>query len=324
MIQRLLDWAHDLLAKANVPLTAVGLLVLGLAGFEGMVAYNQSGAFCEKCHVNRGPFRNIDLSSVAHKPYVDGRATCVDCHTDKEFHEFLVRTAHAAGQGFSRLTQDTHRPTFKPRDVDDGKCLVCHNAILEQENADRLELSPELAKIGLKFSHARHFAMREFDAEQRDRLDQLKSMSRLNDEEKAEQVFLEKVSIGACAFCHERNQLIDPTTGARKIDRSINLFARNPIGCSGCHVDAVVGDHPGNTLAPPLGLPSETTCRRCHNGRVHGRIVTFEARCEKNSPPFSEQCAKCHPNIDSADVKTEPTPVDENGMVVLGGENWHP
>lgn len=302
MILRALQWMHGRIALANAPLTALALILLGFVGFAAMVQYNQRSAFCTKCHVNRGPYRNIDLQSAAHKPYAEGKKDCLDCHTDKDFHAWARQTVIAGAQAFERFTNDTGQLAYRLRNVSDETCLGCHEGMLERGEADRIELSPGLAKIGLVFDHRRHFEIKEYSPTlQQERDDLRRSAEQPSGDMTAEKMerltFLERVRIGHCAQCHERKQPIPKDQGARKLDRNIHFYTSNPMRCSGCHVDAVTAAHPGPPLTPPLGLPSEAVCRRCHNGKVHGRLVTFPARCETDFEPFTDHCKTCHPDV---------------------------
>ncbi len=297
MMLRLIKYLHDKIAKANVPLVAFGMFAFGILGFEGMVWYNQTSDFCVNCHVNRGPYRNIDLDSVAHKPYGNGEKTCLDCHTNKDFHVFAKEAVIAGAKGFARLTSDYRYQKFSTRNVTDDKCLSCHYEILDVNIADKLEISPRLAKIGLKFDHQRHFDFKEFRQDQAETLVELRSMNpgEYNDRQKEELALLEKIELAHCSRCHERNQVVDGEKGVKKIDREIHYYAQNPIGCVGCHVDAVTEAHPGSPLSAPLVLPKEETCRRCHNGIMHGRLAVFPSNCESTEKPFTDYCVKCHP-----------------------------
>ena len=319
MMVRLIKLMHDKIAGASVPLTGLGLLVLGLISFFGMVSYNQRSNFCLKCHVNRGPYQNIDLESVAHKPYVSKEKSCLDCHSDKDFHAWAKETAVAGGKYFRRFTNDLQQVSFEIRNVPDDRCLDCHHDVLKLKDADAIELSPRLARIGLNFDHKKHFDFKEFDAEQKSRWESLRAQSQLSQEQRDELDFLDRVRIGNCAQCHERNQPITPEGTERTMDRQINYFTTNPIRCSGCHTDAVTAVHPGPPLAPPLAMPDQQNCRRCHNGRLHGRLVTFPARCDANEKPDTEHCAKCHPNIGPNDRKSTET-LDRAHLVMHQGD----
>jgi len=42
-----------------------------------------------------------------------------------------------------------------------------------------------------------------------------------------------------------------------------------------------------------VGIPSEQTCRRCHNGKIHYKTQIFVADCRDGKN--YENCLKCHP-----------------------------
>lgn len=305
MIFNWIKFIHDLIARMNVKLTAVGILILGIFGMIGMIQYNQTSDFCQKCHVNRGPFKNIDLDSVAHQPFVKGEKSCLDCHSDKDFHMFAKETIIAGIGFFDRVTNHNPHDRFEQANVPDSDCLGCHHKILEQTQAEVLELPVNLARIGLVFDHNKHFHLKEFSFEQQVRYEKLNSQTNPTEKQKEELLFLDKVRLGNCGQCHERNQPVDLKQGKRKVNRNIHYYATNPLRCSGCHVDSVTAAHPGQPLTLPLQLPDEQSCQRCHNGRLHGRLVTFPARCDAQSGEAIEHCKKCHPNIvPGVDYKT--------------------
>ena len=285
---RIVGWIEAFLIKAPPLWVGLGMIVLGVAGFEGMVTYNQSNAFCFKCHEQEGLFRSIDLESTAHTPVKKENQHCLTCHTDKDFYTYAVDLARSASKGLVVATNDeiAHLPPQDPG-YDDADCLKCHYDVLKIEKADALDLPPELAQIGLNFSHRNHFRVKDFPAEAATRLMELNMRTGLSKVEIDERDLLLRAQLGRGGQCHDREQI--QTDGEGAPDRSINYFSLNPMRCTGCHLDAARDNHPGTVR---LELPREETCRRCHTGTFHGRYTIFRAECAGTD---TRDCRRCHP-----------------------------
>jgi len=285
----LLNKLWDFALKVNPVLLVGAITVFGVFGLSAMVEYNQSDNFCQKCHAVRGPFVAVNLESRSHKPFKDNQIGCMECHRDKDFYDWAGRTAAA----FGRVVQDYTNPEAVryevPESEDDARCLRCHYKILEDNDMKLLELSGKLKLIGLRFEHDRHYAIRSYDQKEQERLEALSSSSGgdLTDEEAEEKEFLLKVRYSNCAICHEPNK--STADGERFVDKTVNYFTSNPMTCHSCHKDAIPRAHPGKKLS----LPTEESCRWCHNGRLHGMISFFNA--DKNDRDRTA-CVKCHPD----------------------------
>lgn len=295
LLRRLMKIAETILVHAPPLWVALGLAVGGGLGFVGMIAYNQSSGFCMKCHDARGVYLSYDPKHVSHKPVETDGASCLTCHTDKDIYVVAERFVGSLG---ARLTHATNAevaqlPELDPG-YDDAQCLTCHFDVLKLNDAEKLELPDKVAAIGLRFSHQRHYWVKDFPDEAAARLAELASSTepkeldadarRAWEAAKQENEFLLRARLGRCAQCHDREA---PEGG---LDRAINYFALNPMRCTGCHTDAVRGTHPGTIH---LALPSEETCRRCHSGTFHGRFTVFRAECEGTD---RRSCTKCHPD----------------------------
>ncbi|MDP8256485.1 MAG: NapC/NirT family cytochrome c [Candidatus Alcyoniella australis] len=289
-LRRVLDRAWALAMAVNPFAVFAGLLLLGVVGLSAMVQYNQANDFCLKCHHQRGPYQPIDLESTAHEPYVknlrsEAHVNCLECHTDKELINFFELVAVRAGRGFDELTNPPRMqaPREGPQYADE-LCLRCHYKILETDEIKGqrlLELSDRLRVIGLRFSHQRHFQVRAWTPELERRLEQINLGQIQVEHEELE--FLQRARLGHCAQCHDRFYA-DPSNA----DKNVNLYTSNPMSCAACHLDADPQNHPGKVL----GLPSERSCRRCHNGVLHGRMRMFLADMDSED---KQPCVKCHP-----------------------------
>lgn len=290
LLRRALEWIEIFLVKARPRYVGLGLIVLGVLGFEGMVTYNQSSPFCMKCHEARGVYLSFDPDHDSHVPYTRDGVHCLACHTDKDFYSFAQNLVASSRKGFVRLTnaEVAHLPEPDPG-YTDADCLICHHDVLKLAKAEKLELPPRLAEIGLDFSHQRHFWVKTYPAEAVERLAQLERSTERKKEEQDEYEFLLRARLGRCSQCHDRRQPL--SDGETVVDRSINYFSINPMRCIGCHTDAVRGRHPGTIH---LTLPREETCRRCHTGTFHGRFTIFRAECEGED---RRHCRRCHSNF---------------------------
>jgi len=288
LLMQIVGWIETFLIKAPPLWVGLGLIVLGVAGFEGMVTYNQSNAFCFKCHERDGLFRSIDMESTAHTPLKQENRHCLNCHTDKDFYTYAVDLARAASDGLGQATNDdvAQLPPPDPG-YDDADCLKCHHDVLKIEKADVLDLPPLPALIGLHFSHRMHFWVKDFPAEAATRLMELTMRTGLSKAEIDERDLLLRAQLGRCGQCHDRRQM--QADGEEALDRSINYFSHNPMRCTGCHLDATRDNHPGTVR---LALPREETCRRCHTGTFHGRYTVFRAECAGTD---TRDCRRCHP-----------------------------
>jgi hypothetical protein len=277
-----------LLEKAPPLSVGLAMAVAGAVGMYGMITYNQANLFCLKCHAPNGIFNSFEESTVAHTPYKKDGARCLSCHTDKDFYDIAASFVRETARDFTHVTnaEAARLPDLDPG-YTDADCLKCHYDVMKLDGAEKLELPPKLAEIGLRFSHRRHFWIKEFPPEARARLTELRALPTPTKEQQDEIDFLYRAQLGWCGQCHDRRQ---PTAeGGERLDRSINYFSLNPMACVGCHLDARRARHPGTIH---LALPREETCRRCHSGSFHGRFTTFRAECESDD---KRDCARCHP-----------------------------
>jgi hypothetical protein len=294
LLNRLLKLGATVLETAPVLWVAVGFAIAGVAGFLGMVEFNQTSSFCMECHEPQGIFVSFDVEHLSHTPYKQDREACLTCHTDKDFFKVAEAWAATLPEKFEQATnaRAAELPELDPG-YTDAQCLGCHYDVLKLEEAEPLELSEKVAEIGLRFSHRRHFWMKDFPPEAAERLVELQEAAAANPsptnfadaKKQADEIaFLQRAKLGYCGQCHDRER-------AGEVDRAINYFAFNPMRCTGCHTDAVRGRHPGTIH---LALPNEETCRRCHTGSFHGRFAMFRAQCDGAD---KSNCSKCHPGF---------------------------
>jgi len=114
-----------------------------------------------------------------------------------------------------------------------------------------------------------------------------------------------------CAKCHERYKKKDSS----EPDKEVNYAEVNHLACDSCHTQASHSYRSGQIL--PMGasqyaeareqawnrlaknprwmvaIPTEQSCRRCHNGQIHYKTRIFVANC-RDGTNFDD-CVKCHP-----------------------------
>ena len=283
MSGRTLRWIAGLGTGAFLLVVLVGFVVVSVSFY----AYNESDSFCLQCHFKEGLLSPAVVTAPAHEPYEMGTKACTDCHQERQILIHLERAGRRMQENLAWFTQlDRVEPL--PSGTSDEACMACHHRILEINRMPENEmvLTPELAKIGLRFDHARHYGLKDFtdaDVARLAELDEKAAAAGLVEDEEDERAFLAKVRRSRCSLCHEKWK-----EGAERVDKAVNYFTAGPMTCFSCHPDADAAIHPGNALS----IPTERVCRRCHNGKIHGRIFFFNA--DKNDPDKST-CNMCHP-----------------------------
>lgn len=273
-------------ADRGVVLTVVFLVAAAVA-VSLMYVGNQTDGLCRQCHHRGYLFEKAGLDPLAHEPIDKGEVRCIACHTDKDKFQYMADLARQGGELAGNFTTQEVFAAEIATGVKDDECLTCHWRILEKDRVNDFIDRPKLAEIGLIFDHQKHFALREFTDREQDRLRELDGKPELTETELDEKIFLNKVKISNCAICHQK--LKNDIDGAKVMDKSVNHFTENPMSCFSCHTDADQKTHPGQKLEPP----AERTCRKCHNGLLHGRIRFF--RADKNDSQKTD-CQKCHPH----------------------------
>jgi len=113
-----------------------------------------------------------------------------------------------------------------------------------------------------------------------------------------------------CARCHERYK-------TPEADRMVAYTEVNHLSCDSCHLMASHAYRAGQLLPMNeqeyvlarddswkrlatnprwmVAFPTEQSCRRCHNGKIHFKTKIFLADCS-NDTNF-ENCLKCHPQM---------------------------
>lgn len=286
LIQKALNLTKRIIFSVEPYILVLALVGLGMLGMLGMITYNQTNYFCQKCHKVLGQYRSIYLDSQAHEPFKKGEYGCMACHSDKDVRTWAKRQAKLWARGIEKATQPVESFAFEVP-IDDTKCLECHHKILETNEMKYFEMPEKLAKIGLVFEHRRHLAFKNLEPEEAEKLAELDAKTALLESERNELAFLKKVRDSSCDRCHEKQVALK--SDKILLRKEVNYFSRNPASCITCHPDATDYVHPGTQK---LAFPSEKTCRYCHRGKLHGKILFTLA--DKDSPDKTT-CKTCHP-----------------------------
>lgn len=270
------------------------LIVLGIALLGGCdIIPSERSNFCLTCHRTEGVYKNLDQNASYHLYYREKKKTCIACHSDKALSRFVKTNAQEVERFFANFTkiQLNNLEVFDETDHDET-CLSCHSDILEKKEADISHLPAQLKKIGLKYDHSVHVVYKDFSPEEKMNLKKLKEKQdtgTLSEEEEKELELLHKVKSANCAECHNQTKVGE--RGEKYEDKNINYTARNPMLCTACHYEISLLEHPGKRKSQ---LPTEESCRRCHDGKLHGgNLRVFLADCEQGTD--KKDCLKCHP-----------------------------
>ena len=286
--KEIFEKVKDFIIKRHIMLVLILAPIGGIVVFSGMVLYNQSATFCQKCHKNQGTYFSIDMRIPAHKDINKGGPTCVSCHPDKAVEMLLMRSLKKVPKYSQRVANLRVKESVNSKNIyQDEECISCHLEILNLAEVDEPNLPLQVKDIGLRYDHEIHYRFVYFRAEDEQRWKQLRIKDNLNKKEQEEFTLLEKIRMGNCETCHIQSKKDE--IGENFVDKTVNYTARNPISCAGCHEDALPTTHPGNDMR----FPSKETCQKCHHGKIHGKFLIFKADCEDTSN--TENCMKCHP-----------------------------
>ncbi len=240
---------------------------------------------CMACHEREASFSRWMASRLAaeKKGFSHELISCAACHiegavegtTTSRFRGLLHAVKYLVPQ------IDPRRPRtvtlYSQAIVPTENCSYCHLGSLIRKTVQLRDLTPGLQKIGLVMDHRKHVLARE----------------------------------DTCAKCHERYK------GALKgeADKGVNYAEVNHLSCRACHSSASHAYRSGELLPMSdkqylaareaswgklsgnprwmVPIPSEQTCRRCHDGKIHYKTKVFEANC-RTGDNF-ETCVKCHP-----------------------------
>ena len=257
-------------------------LVLALVVVVAAAHMSVQSATCMLCHQQEASYTRWMASRLKaeKKGFSHELIACADCHMEGSpagtFASKLRGLLHAVTYFVPQL--DPRRPRvsglFTETRVPRENCQYCHLASLWRKEVQLLDLTPELKKIGLVMDHRKHVVAHD----------------------------------DTCAKCHERYK------ANGEADRMVTYTEVNHLACDSCHTRAshlyraehllpmtekqyvASRDKAWDQLAKNprwlVALPTEKSCRRCHNGQIHFKTKIFLADC-RTGKDFNN-CVKCH------------------------------
>lgn len=262
----------------------LGVLILFLV-VGGAAELSVRSATCMVCHQREASFARwmAERLKAEKKGFAHALVACADCHMEGSPANTPMSKLRGLLHAVTYLVPqiDPRRPEvsgiFDRTRVPTQNCNYCHLAAVQRKAVYLRDLPAELKKIGLRMDHRKHVVARD----------------------------------DTCAKCHERFKRSDPF----EADKRVNYAEVNHLACDSCHSQAshsYRADHllpmtekeyiqsreqAWHRLATNprwmVAMPTERTCRRCHNGKIHYKTPIFLANCQEGTN--FENCRKCHP-----------------------------
>jgi nitrate/TMAO reductase-like tetraheme cytochrome c subunit len=260
-------------------------IVVALAFVAGAGEISVRTSTCMACHQQEASFAHWMQGRLKSEKKGFGHEliACSDCHMKgspantiaSRFEALLHVATYLVPQMDPRRFDITQ--VYTTARVPTENCNYCHQAAIMRKAVFLKDLPPELKKIGLVMDHRKHVIARE----------------------------------DTCAKCHERYQ---EKKGVLEAVKSVNYAEVNHMACDSCHTQASHAYRAGHLLPMSqsqylqargdawkrlstnprwmVAIPSEQSCRRCHNGRIHFKTRIFQANCKEGTN--FEDCKKCH------------------------------
>ncbi len=264
----------------------VGILVVLVAVVFGAGEVSLQSATCTACHQQQGAYVDFMRTKLIaeKKGFSHELIACADCHIAGS----PQKTAASRLRGLGHVVQytvmqlDPRRPQtsgmFHRTRIPTENCRHCHLGSVHNQAVLVKNLPERLKKIGLVMDHRKHVLARE----------------------------------DTCAKCHER---FVNDNNSPQANRMVAYSEVNHMACDACHTAASHAYRTG-TLQPmtaqefseakgdawkrvstnprwAIAFPTELSCYRCHNGKVHYKTIIFEANCRTGNDLST--CQKCHP-----------------------------
>jgi hypothetical protein len=256
------------------------ILVVGAAG-----EYSLRSSTCMACHSQEASFAQwmTGRLKAENRGFSHELIACADCHMQGSAEGTIASRFRGLFHIVSYLVPQieprrTHLAELVNRArIPSENCQYCHLAAMYRKEVYFKDLPPGLKKIGLAMDHRKHVFARD----------------------------------DTCAKCHERYK----GGGASQADKTVTYTEVNHLACDSCHTSAshsyradqllpisdqeymVAREAAWNRLSTNprwmVALPSEKSCRRCHNGKIHYKTKIFLADCREDKD--FENCVKCHP-----------------------------
>ncbi len=269
--------------RSSLAPIGVGLLVVVV--LWGAAEMASQSASCMLCHRQQASYTTWmrEKTREERKGFAHEMIACADCHIQgnpertlaSRFRSLLHLVTYIVPQIDPREEGTTG--IFNRTRVPSENCQFCHYASVYRKAVHLKDLPDGLKKIGLVMDHRKHVLAKE----------------------------------NTCSRCHERYKSPD----AAVPDKGVNYAEVNHMACDACHSFASHAYRSGRLLPMSeseyrasreqawkmlstnprwmVAMPSEKTCRRCHNGQIHYKTRIFSAECRTGGN--YDNCVKCHP-----------------------------
>lgn len=261
----------------------VGLAVAILVYGSGEVSIRSFT--CKACHQRQANY--VDWMAhqlkIQNKGFSHELIACADCHIYGSPQNSILSRGRALLHAITYLVpqidprQNQTTGLFRETRIPSENCQYCHYAAIYRKAVYLKDLPKGLKEIGLVMDHRKHVVTRD----------------------------------DTCSKCHERFK----DKNDSKADKGVNYAEVNHLACDSCHsfashyyqhdrllplskaqfMDAT--QKAWNSLSKNprwmVAMPTEKSCRRCHNGKIHYKTRIFLADCREGSD--YKNCLKCHP-----------------------------
>jgi nitrate/TMAO reductase-like tetraheme cytochrome c subunit len=261
----------------------IGVLVL-LVVVAATAEWSSRSSACMTCHRQEANFSEWMKHRLASekKGFSHELIGCADCHIAgapagtmmSKGRSLLHLVTYLVPQIDPRSTQVSR--LFNETRIPSENCQYCHQAAMYRKEVWPKDLPAGLAEIGLVMDHRKHVLAKD----------------------------------DTCATCHERYK-----DNAAQANKAVNYMEVNHLACDSCHSSAA-HSYRGNervlmskaqyqaarqaawqklSTNPRwmVSMPTELSCRRCHNGQIHYKTKIFLADCREGKD--YDNCLKCHP-----------------------------
>jgi uncharacterized CHY-type Zn-finger protein len=259
------------------------VVVLAVAFGAGEISLRS--ATCMACHEQQATYAHwMGKKLVADKRgFSHELLACANCHIKGSPEGTVTSRFRGLGHVLTYLTPqiDPRRPQvsglFHETRVPSENCQYCHLGAVQRKAMLVKDMPKGLKEIGLAMDHRKHVLTRD----------------------------------DTCAKCHERNKDSNPL----QADKMVTYTEVNHMACDSCHTaashayrrDRILPMSPAQFTEAKedswkwlsrnprwmIGIPTEQSCKRCHNGKIHYKTRIFLADC-KTGQDYAT-CVKCHP-----------------------------
>lgn len=270
--------------KGPIVIIVVVIAAFLAVGLLGEVSLRS--AACMACHQQQAEYVHWMKNRLVpqNKGFSHELIACADCHIEgsprntvaSRFRGLLHVVSYFVPQIDPRKPQISG--LFNKTRIPSDNCKACHYAAIYRKTVYKKDLpAGDLREIGLLMDHRKHVLARE----------------------------------NTCSKCHERYKDQDTL----RADKEVNYAEVNHMACDSCHSlashsyreaqiqpmtvgqFALARDDAWDKLSTNprwmISFPSESTCRRCHNGQIHYKTRIFKSECREGHN--LENCLKCHP-----------------------------